>query len=45
MLLSDVSIKRPVVCIVLTLIVVIVGSLAFTRLPVREYTNTESPVV
>ena len=45
MLLSDVSIKRPVVCIVLALIVVIVGVLAFTRLPVREYPNTESPVV
>lgn len=45
MLLSDVSIKRPVVCIVLALIVVIVGMLSFNRLPVREYPNTESPVV
>lgn len=45
MLLSDVSIKRPVVCIVLALIILIVGGLAFSRLPVREYPNTESPVV
>ena len=45
MLLSDVSIKRPVVCIVLALIILIVGGLAFTRLPVREYPNIESPVV
>jgi len=45
MLLSDVSIKRPVVCIVVALIVLIVGGLAFSRLPVREYPNTESPVV
>ncbi len=45
MLLSDVSIKRPVVCIVLALIVLIVGGLSFSRLPVREYPNTESPVV
>lgn len=45
MLLSDVSIKRPVVCIVLALLIVIVGGLAFSRLPVREYPNIESPVV
>ena len=45
MLLSDVSIKRPVVCIVLALLVLIVGGLAFSRLPVREYPNIESPVV
>ncbi|MEZ5413799.1 MAG: efflux RND transporter permease subunit [Opitutaceae bacterium] len=45
MLLSDVSIKRPVVCIVLALIVVIVGGLAFTQLPVREYPDIETPVV
>ncbi|MFM1852378.1 MAG: hypothetical protein RIS54_2062 [Verrucomicrobiota bacterium] len=45
MLLSDVSIKRPVVCIVLALIIVIVGGLSFTKLPVREYPDIESPVV
>jgi multidrug efflux pump len=45
MLLSDVSIKRPVVCIVAALIIVIVGVISFQRLPVREYPAIESPVV
>ncbi|MCC6416579.1 MAG: efflux RND transporter permease subunit, partial [Opitutaceae bacterium] len=45
MLLSDVSIKRPVVCIVLSLLIVIIGGLAFTQLPVREYPDIETPVV
>lgn len=45
MILSDISIKRPVVCIVLSSLVVIVGLLSFNRLPVREYPQTESPVV
>lgn len=45
MLLSDVSIKRPVVCIVLALLIVIVGSLSFKNLSVREYPNIETPVV
>ena len=37
MILSDLSIRRPVVCIVLTLLIVTVGLLSFTSLPVREY--------
>ena len=45
MLLSDVSIKRPVVCIVLTLLILIVGGLSFKNLAVREYPNIETPVV
>ncbi|MBP9912950.1 MAG: efflux RND transporter permease subunit [Opitutaceae bacterium] len=45
MLLSDVSIKRPVVCIVLSLLILIIGGIAFSRLAVREYPNIESPVV
>ncbi|HRI81452.1 MAG TPA: efflux RND transporter permease subunit [Opitutaceae bacterium] len=45
MLLSDVSIKRPVVCIVVALLIVIVGVLSFQRLSVREYPNIETPVV
>ncbi len=45
MILSDISIKRPVVCIVLSLLLVIVGLLAFKSLPVREYPQVESPVV
>ncbi|MCF3649480.1 efflux RND transporter permease subunit [Synoicihabitans lomoniglobus] len=45
MLLSDVSIKRPVVCIVLAVLILLVGIMAFKRLPVREYPDIESPVV
>ena len=45
MLLSDVSIKRPVVCIVLATIIILVGVLAFQKMPVREYPNIESPIV
>ena len=45
MLLSDVSIKRPVVCIVLCLLIVIIGLLSFVKLPVREYPLVDVPVV
>jgi len=45
MILSDVSIKRPIVCIVLALIIVLVGSIAYQRMPVREYPDIESPIV
>lgn len=45
MLLSDVSIKRPVVCIVLCLLIVIIGLLSFLKLPVREYPRVDAPVV
>ena len=45
MLLSDVSIKRQVVCIVLCLLIVIIGLLSFVKLPVREYPLVDVPVV
>jgi multidrug efflux pump len=45
MILSDLSIKRPVVCIVLSLLIVTVGVLAFRSLPVREYPDIDAPVV
>lgn len=45
MVLSDVSIKRPVVCIVLCLLIVIIGLLSFRKLPVREYPRVDVPVV
>jgi len=44
-LLSDVSIKRPVVSLVASILVVLVGLLCFARLPVREYPLTDSPVI
>lgn len=45
MILSDVSIRRPVVCLVASILVVLVGLLSFNRLSVREYPNTDSPIV
>ncbi len=45
MILSDTSIKRPVVGIVASLLIVIIGLLSFKKLPVREYPNTDTAVV
>ena len=45
MILSDLSIKRPVVCLVASILIVLIGILAFLRLPVREYPSTDSPIV
>ncbi len=45
MILSDVSIRRPVVALVASILVVLVGLLSFGRLPVREYPLIDSPVV
>lgn len=45
MKLSDVAIRRPVVAIVLSLVIVVVGLLSFRSLPVREYPDIDSPVV
>jgi multidrug efflux pump len=43
--LSEVSVKRPVFATVVSLMLVILGLLAASRLPVRELPNVESPVV
>jgi multidrug efflux pump len=45
MILSDLSIRRPVVCIVLSLLIVTVGLLSFRSLPIREYPDIDAPVV
>ncbi|QYK02346.1 multidrug efflux RND transporter permease subunit [Shewanella psychrotolerans] len=45
MLLSDVSVKRPVVAIVLSLLLCVFGLVSFTKLSVREMPDVESPVV
>ncbi|MDB6116213.1 MAG: bepE 1 [Lacunisphaera sp.] len=45
MLLSDLSIKRPVICLVASILILLVGGLAFNRLPVREYPTTDTPIV
>ncbi|RXK56748.1 efflux RND transporter permease subunit [Oleiharenicola lentus] len=45
MILSDVSIRRPVVALVASILVVLIGLLSFERLPVREYPLIDSPIV
>lgn len=45
MVLSDVSIRRPVLATVMSLLIVLVGYLSYTRMPVREYPNIDPPVV
>jgi multidrug efflux pump len=45
MVLSEVSIHRPVLAVVMSLLIVLVGYLSFTRMPVREYPNIDPPVV
>ncbi|MBN7141452.1 efflux RND transporter permease subunit, partial [Ectopseudomonas oleovorans] len=45
MTLSDVCIRRPVFATVLSLIVVLLGLMAYERLNVREYPNIDVPIV
>ncbi|WP_417543582.1 efflux RND transporter permease subunit [Marinobacter sp.] len=45
MILSDVSIKRPVFATVLSLLIVVFGLAALFGLPVREYPDIDPPVV
>ncbi|MCG6860413.1 MAG: efflux RND transporter permease subunit, partial [Chromatiaceae bacterium] len=45
MILSDVSITRPVLASVLSLLLIAFGLVAFERLPLREYPDIDPPVV
>lgn len=45
MMLSDVSIRRPVLATVMSLLIILMGFLSYTRMPVREYPNIDPPVV
>jgi multidrug efflux pump len=45
MLLSDVSIRRPVFATVLNILVIVAGMVAYFALPVREYPDIDFPVV
>lgn len=45
MWLSDVSVKRPVFAIVLSLLLCIFGLVSFNKLAVREYPDIDSPIV
>ncbi len=45
MSLSSISIKRPVLAIVMSIVLVIFGVVAFTNLEVREYPSVDPPVI
>ncbi|KGJ99143.1 efflux RND transporter permease subunit [Thalassotalea sp. ND16A] len=45
MILSDLSVKRPVFATVLNLLIITFGIVAFLLLPLREYPDTDKPVV
>ena len=45
MQLAEISIRRPVFATVLSLLVLLVGAVSFTRLTVREYPKIDEPVV
>ena len=43
--ISDLCIRRPVFATVLSLLILLIGWVSYTRLPVREYPNIDEPVV
>ena len=45
MQIAEISIRRPVLATVLSLLVVLIGAVSFTRLSVREYPKIDEPVV
>ena len=45
MQLPELSVRRPVLATVMSLVIVLIGLIAYTRLAVREYPNIDAPVV
>ena len=45
MVLSDLSIKRPVLATVMSLMIMLIGLLSIAKMPIREYPNIDPPVV
>ncbi|MDH4416271.1 MAG: efflux RND transporter permease subunit [Acidovorax sp.] len=45
MQIAEISIRRPVFATVLSLLVLLIGAVSFTRLSVREYPKIDEPVV
>lgn len=45
MILSEICIKRPVFASVLSLIIVLIGLISYSRLTVREYPNIDEPII
>ncbi|MCB1606565.1 MAG: efflux RND transporter permease subunit [Xanthomonadales bacterium] len=45
MMISDLSVRRPVLAIVLSLLLIVLGVMSFEQLPLREVPNIDPPVV
>ncbi len=45
MILSDISVKRPVLAVVMSLVLILAGLVAFSRLSVREYPEVDPPII
>ena len=45
MIISELSVRRPVFAMVLSLLLVIIGLMAAGRLPIREYPDISAPIV
>ena len=45
MFLSDISVRRPVLAIVASLLIIVFGAVAFTTLPLRELPDIDRPTV
>ena len=45
MILSDISVRRPVLATVMSLLIILLGIISFDRLSVREYPKIDPPVV
>ena len=45
MILSDVSVRRPILAAVLSLLLIAFGLVAYDRLPLREYPDIDPPVI
>lgn len=45
MVLSDISVKRPVFASVISLVLIIFGIISFERLSLREYPDVDAPIV
>jgi len=45
MTLSDLSVRRPVLALVMSLVIIAFGAIAFTTLPLRELPDVDRPIV
>lgn len=45
MFLSDISVKRPVLAAVMSMLIALAGVVAFLQLSIREYPDTDPPIV